>query len=75
MSTPRQRAGGGLPNDRDRKRHLLFRFAAEMLGGLARKDQRAAGELYVRGLLTDGRRKCMQPMAAQRAQIVSGCSS
>ena len=24
-------------------------FAAEMLGGLARKDQRAAGELYVRG--------------------------
>ena len=34
-----------------------------MLGGLARKDQRAAGELYVRGLLTDGRRKSMQPMA------------
>jgi SRSO17 transposase len=34
-----------------------------MLGGLARKDQRAAGEVYVRGLLTDGRRKSMQPMA------------
>src|SRR3977135_2928011 len=28
-----------------------------------RKDQRAAGELYVRGLLTDGQRKSMQPMA------------
>jgi SRSO17 transposase len=41
----------------------LVGFAAEMLGGLARKDQRAAGELYVRGLLTDGRRKSMQPMA------------
>jgi SRSO17 transposase len=40
-------------------------FAAEMLGGLARKDQRAAGELYVRGLLTDGQRKSMQPMAAR----------
>ncbi len=30
-------------------RPRLLDFAAEMLGGLARKDQRAAGELYVRG--------------------------
>src|SRR5271157_1070921 len=36
-----------------------------MLGGLPRKDQRAAGELYVRGLLADGQRKSMQPMAAR----------
>ena len=36
-----------------------------MLGGLPRKDQRAAGELYVRGLLGDGQRKSMQPMAAR----------
>src|SRR5260370_12225128 len=43
----------------------LLDFAAEMLGGLARKDQRAAGELYVRGLLTDGQRKSMVPMAAR----------
>src|SRR5712671_516023 len=43
----------------------LVDFAAEMLGGLARKDQRAAGELYVRGLLTGGQRKSMQPMAAR----------
>jgi len=43
----------------------LVAFAAQMLGGLPRKDQRAAGELYVRGLLTDGRRKSMQPMAAR----------
>jgi hypothetical protein len=41
----------------------LLDFTAGMLGGLARKDQRAAGELYVRGLLTDGRRKSMVPMA------------
>jgi len=34
-----------------------------MLGGLTRSDQRAAGELYVRGILTDGRRKLMQPTA------------
>jgi len=33
-------------------RPQLLDFAAEMLGGLPRKDQRAAGELYVRGLLT-----------------------
>ena len=46
-------------------RPRLADFAAEMLGGLPRKDQRAAGELYVRGLLTDGQRKSMQPMAAR----------
>jgi SRSO17 transposase len=44
-------------------RPRLLDFTAGMLGGLPRKDQRAAGELYVRGLLTDGRRKSMQPMA------------
>jgi len=43
----------------------LLDFAAEMLGGLPRKDQRAAGELYVRGLLMDGQRKSMVPMAAR----------
>ena len=46
-------------------RPLLAGFAAEMLGDLPRKDQRAAGELYARGLLTDGRRKSMQPMAVR----------
>jgi SRSO17 transposase len=46
-------------------RPRLAGFAAEMLGGLLRKDQRAAGELYARGLLTDGQRKSMQPMAVR----------
>jgi SRSO17 transposase len=46
-------------------RPRLVDFTAEMLGGLARKDQRAAGELYVRGLLADGQRKSMVPMAAR----------
>jgi SRSO17 transposase len=46
-------------------RPRLLDFAGEMLGGLPRKDQREAGELYVRGLLTDGRRKSMQPMAGR----------
>ena len=46
-------------------RARLEAFAAEMLGGLARSDQRAKGELYLRGLLVDGKRKSMQPMAAR----------
>jgi SRSO17 transposase len=40
-------------------------FTARMLDVLPRRDQRAKGELYVRGLLTDGARKSMQPMAAR----------
>jgi SRSO17 transposase len=34
-----------------------------MFVGLPRSDQRAKGELYVRGLMLDGQRKSMQPMA------------
>lgn len=44
-------------------RPRLAEFAAEMLDGLPRSDQRAKGEWYLRGLLTDGQRKSMQPMA------------
>ena len=51
------------PDEIAEVRPRLLDFAAGMLGGLPRKDQRAAGELYVRGLLTDGRRKSMVPMA------------
>jgi SRSO17 transposase len=42
----------------------LVEFTGVMLeGAVCRSDQRAKGELYVRGLLTDGARKSMQPMA------------
>ncbi len=44
-------------------RPRLVEFAGQMLGGPARSDQRAKSELYMRGLLTDGARKSMQPMA------------
>jgi len=44
-------------------RPRLEAFAAQMLGGLPRRDQRVTGEMYVRGLLLDGQRKSMQPMA------------
>jgi SRSO17 transposase len=43
----------------------LIEFAEEMYGSLARCDQRAKGEQYVRGLLLEGRRKSIQPMAAR----------
>jgi SRSO17 transposase len=56
---------GVSPEEIAEVRPRLLDFTAEMLGGLARKDQRAAGELYVRGLLMDGQRKSMQPMAAR----------
>src|SRR4051812_50179746 len=46
-------------------RPRLEAFAAQMLGGLPRRDQRAKGELYLRGLMLDGKRKSMQPMAAR----------
>ena len=46
-------------------RPRLKMFAAGVLGGLVRTDQRAKGELYVRGLMLDGKRKSMQPMAGR----------
>src|SRR3982750_646742 len=44
-------------------RPLLEQFAVEMFAPLSRSDQRAKGQTYLRGLLLDGRRKSMQPMA------------
>src|SRR3954453_15661044 len=44
-------------------RGRLEEFAAEMFAPLVRRDQRDKGATYLRGLLLDGRRKSMQPMA------------
>jgi SRSO17 transposase len=51
--------------DLEAQRAALIAFAEEMYGSLARCDQRAKGEQYVRGLLLEGRRKSIQPMAAR----------
>jgi SRSO17 transposase len=40
-------------------------FAAEVIASLPRKDQRARGECYLRGLMLNGRRKSIEPMAAR----------
>ncbi|MFJ4008762.1 transposase [Streptomyces sp. NPDC090026] len=44
-------------------RGRLEEFASEVFTPLVRRDQRQKGALYLRGLLLDGRRKSMQPMA------------
>ncbi|MEW2385533.1 transposase, partial [Micromonospora sp. NPDC047707] len=44
-------------------RQRLEAFAADVFTPLVRSDQRAKGGTYLRGLLLDGRRKSMQPMA------------
>ena len=44
-------------------RTRLEDFASGVFAGLPRSDQRATGVRYLRGLMLDGRRKSMQPMA------------
>ncbi len=41
----------------------LDTFAGQVFSSFGRSDQRATGGLYLRGLMLDGRRKSMQPMA------------
>jgi SRSO17 transposase len=48
-----------------RVRGRLVEFASEMFESMARKDQRRWGECYVRGLMLDGKRKSIEPMAAR----------
>lgn len=49
----------------DRVRGRLEAIAAEMFEPMVRKDQRRWGEAYVRGLMLDGKRKSIEPMAAR----------
>ena len=48
-----------------RVRGRLERFAVEMFEPMGRKDQRRWGEVYLRGLMLDGKRKSIEPMAAR----------
>ena len=56
-----------------RVRGRLVEFVGEMLGSLRRKDQRRWGEVYVRGLMLDGKRKSVEPMAARLADGDEQC--
>lgn len=48
-----------------RVRGRLLEFCGEMFESMKRKDQRRWGECYVRGLMLDGKRKSIEPMAAR----------
>lgn len=48
-----------------RVRGRLQDFAGEMFEPLVRSDQRRWGEVYLRGLMLDGKRKSIEPMAAR----------
>jgi SRSO17 transposase len=56
-----------------RVRGGLIEFAAEMFESMARKDQRRWGEVYLRGLMLDGKRKSIEPMAARLADGDEQC--
>lgn len=47
----------------ERLRGELAEFVAVVFGSMPRRDQRRWGECYLRGLMLDGRRKSIQPMA------------
>ncbi len=56
-----------------RVRGRLVEFAEEMFESMARKDQRRWGEVYLRGLMLDGKRKSIEPMAARLADGDEQC--
>src|SRR5215217_9397599 len=62
-----QRAGldAMTPAELARVRRRLVAFATEVFEPLARADQRRWGEVYLRGLMLDGKRKSIQPMASR----------
>ncbi|MFE2071215.1 IS701 family transposase [Streptomyces sp. NPDC059467] len=47
----------------ERLRGELAEFVADVFASVPRRDQRRWGECYLRGLMLDGRRKSIQPMA------------
>ena len=54
-------------------RGRLESFAAEMFAPLGRKDQRRWGGVYLRGLMLEGRRKSIEPMAERLADGDEQC--
>jgi SRSO17 transposase len=56
------------PTQLRRIRARLVAFAEDLFEPLPRKDQRRWGQTYLRGLLLDGKRKSIQPMATRLAR-------
>jgi len=56
------------PTQLRRIRTRLVAFAEDLFAPIPRKDQRRWGQTYLRGLLLDGKRKSIEPMAARLAR-------
>jgi SRSO17 transposase len=56
------------PTQLRRVRTRLTTFAEDLFASIPRKDQRRWGQTYLRGLLLDGKRKSVQPMATRLAR-------
>jgi SRSO17 transposase len=56
-----------------RVRGRLVEFAADVFASMRRSDQRRWGEVYLRGLMLDGKRKSIEPMAARLADGDEQC--
>jgi SRSO17 transposase len=61
--------GGITPAELVGVRQRLEAFAADVFESLACKDQRARGECYLRGLMLEGRRKSVEPMAQRLGEV------
>jgi SRSO17 transposase len=57
--------GGIAPAELAAVRDRLEAFADDIFESLPRKDQRARGACYLRGLMLEGRRKSVEPMATR----------
>lgn len=53
------------PSELAKIRSRLVDFAAEMFEPMERSDQRRWGEVYLRGLMLNGKRKSIEPIAAR----------
>ncbi len=61
--------GGLIPAELATIRERLEAFADDVFASLPRTDQRARGQCYLRGLMLDGRRKSIEPMAARLGEV------
>jgi SRSO17 transposase len=61
--------GGLAPAELAPIRGRLEAFADDVFASLPRTDQRARGQCYLRGLMLDGRRKSIEPMAARLGEV------
>jgi SRSO17 transposase len=61
--------GGLTPSELATIGGRLEAFAEDVFASLARADQRARGQCYLRGLMLDGRRKSIEPMAARLGEV------